>query len=133
MGIHGIGTGDSVWKETGKAQRNNSGIAFADQMADLIGRNQKDEKNVLKELPEEKSDQAGSRESETKTEIIVKPDGSRVLVTTMSIGGMETTMSLEISKPTKMPYENAKPDTGNIPMAENDTLSDEMQGILNGK
>ena len=56
-----------------------------------------------------------------------------MLVTTMSIGGMETTMSLEISKPTKMPYENAKPDTGNIPMAENDTLSDEMQGILNGK
>lgn len=38
-------------------------------------------------------------ESETKTEIIVKPDGSRVLVITTVTGGLETTMSLEIAKP----------------------------------
>lgn len=38
-------------------------------------------------------------ESETKTEIIVKPDGSRVLVITTMTGGLETTMSLEIAKP----------------------------------
>ncbi|MCI8482880.1 MAG: hypothetical protein HFH41_00905 [Lachnospiraceae bacterium] len=38
----------------------------------------------------------------TDTEIIVKPDGSRVLVMTMHIGSMETTMSMEISKPTDM-------------------------------
>ena len=47
-------------------------------------------------------------ESEAKTEIITKPDGSRVLVMTMSIGGMETTMSLEISKPTEAPNGNSK-------------------------
>lgn len=40
------------------------------------------------------------QEEKTKTEIVVKPDGSRVLVVTMAVGGMETTMSLEISKPT---------------------------------
>ena len=50
--------------------------------------------------------QVDRQESETKTEIIAKPDGSRVLVMTMSIGGMETTMSLEISKPTEAPNEN---------------------------
>lgn len=38
----------------------------------------------------------------TDTEILVKPDGSRVLVMTMHIGSMETTMSMEISKPTDM-------------------------------
>ena len=68
-------------------------------------------------------------ESESKTEIIVKPDGSRVRVRTMSIGGMETTMCLEISKPTEAPTENTKQDTNNTPMAENDTVSDEMSNI----
>lgn len=41
-------------------------------------------------------------ESDTKTDIIVKPDGSRVLVITTNIGGMESTMSLELSGPTNM-------------------------------
>ena len=39
--------------------------------------------------------------------IYVKPDGSRVLVVTMNFGGIETTMSLEISKPTAI--QNANP------------------------
>lgn len=38
-------------------------------------------------------------QEKTETEIIVKPDGSRVLVTTVHIGGTETVMSMEISKP----------------------------------
>ena len=77
-------------------------------------------------------EQVDGQESETKTEIIVKPDGSRVLVMTMSIGGMETTMSLEISKPTEAPNENSKQDTNNnMPSAdaEMDTASDEMSNI----
>ncbi|MDE7253791.1 MAG: hypothetical protein K2O32_12730 [Acetatifactor sp.] len=78
-------------------------------------------------LSDEESEQAVGQESESKTEIIVKPDGSRVLVMTMSIGGMETTMSLEISKPTKAPNETSRQDTDNqAPTAENDMVSDEM-------
>lgn len=46
-------------------------------------------------------------EAQTETDIIVKPDGSRVLVITMNIGGMETTMSLKISEPTDMPNDSA--------------------------
>ena len=44
---------------------------------------------------------AGSttKSEETQSDIVVKPDGSRVLVVTVNIGGMETSMSLEISKP----------------------------------
>ena len=90
-------------------------------------------KNPLLEQEEDVSDeelkQEDKQESESKTEIIVKPDGSRVLVMTMSIGGMETTMSLEISKPTEAPNENSEHDTNNTPTAENDTGSNEMSNV----
>ncbi|MEY8390704.1 hypothetical protein AALA98_04910 [Lachnospiraceae bacterium 45-W7] len=78
------------------------------------------------------SESAGGQESKSKTEIIVKPDGSRVLVMTMSIGGMETTMSLEISKPTNVPNVNSKQDTeNNMPVAEDDSISDKVSVISN--
>lgn len=83
-------------------------------------------------LADKESEKADRQESKTKTDIIIRPDGSRVLVMTMSIGGMETTMSLEISKPTEAPNENSKQDTdNNMPStdAEMDTVSDEMSNI----
>ena len=86
---------------------------------------QEDDDNVS----DEELKQEDKQESESKTEIIVKPDGSRVLVMTMSIGGMETTMSLEISKPTEAPNENSEHDTNNTPTAENDTVSNEMSNV----
>ena len=90
-------------------------------------------KNPLLEQEEDVSDeelkQEDKQESESKTEIIVKPDGSRVLVMTMRIGGMETTMSLEISKPTEAPNDNSEHDTTNTPAAENDTVSNEMSNV----
>ncbi len=70
------------------------------------------------------SDTKAGRKSETDTEMIVKPDGSRVLVMTMNVGGMETTMSLEISKPTKAPNENAKQDAD-----EHNAVSDEIPHV----
>ena len=54
------------------------------------------------------NDQTNDRETGTKSDIIVKPDGSRVLVVTMNVGGMQTTMSIEIAKPTDMPNGNSK-------------------------
>nr|WP_300663183.1 hypothetical protein [uncultured Acetatifactor sp.] len=81
------------------------------------------------DVSDEESKQEDKQESESKTEIIVKPDGSRVLVMTMSIGGMETTMSLEISKPTEAPNENSEHDANNTPTAENDTVSNEMSNV----
>ena len=81
------------------------------------------------DVSDEESKQEDKQESESKTEIIVKPDGSRVLVMTMSIGGMETTMSLEISKPTEAPNENSEHDTNNTPTTENDTVSNEMSNV----
>ena len=84
------------------------------------------------DVSDEELEQVDKQESESKTDIIVKPDGSRVLVMTMSIGGMETTMSLEISKPTKAPNENSEHDTdNNMPSDDTgmDTVSDEMSNI----
>ncbi len=43
------------------------------------------------------ADREETGDGSSKTNIIVKPDGSRVLVVTMNIGGMETNMSLKIS------------------------------------
>lgn len=83
-------------------------------------------------LSDEELEQVDRQESETQTDIIVKPDGSRVLVVTMSIGGMETTMSLEISKPTEAPNENSEHDTdNNMPSDDTgmDAVSDGMSNI----
>lgn len=45
-----------------------------------------------KEMPEEE---------ETKTEIVVRPDGSKVLMITVTVGGQEAVASVELSKPSK--------------------------------
>lgn len=101
MNVNGIGTtGYPAWYETRKSQQNTTGKGFANQVD-----------KVEKVLSDEELEQTANQESETKTDIIVKPDGSRVLVMTMSVGGMETNMSLEISKPTKILNENLKQDT----------------------
>ena len=42
----------------------------------------------------------------------------------MSIGGMETTMSLEISKPTDMPNASRQEDVGGLQEDMGDLLSD---------
>ncbi|AOT72297.1 hypothetical protein [Geosporobacter ferrireducens] len=70
-----------------------------------------------------------SQESETSTNIIVKPDGSRVLVVTMNIGGMETTMSMEISKPTEFPNEQAVDDTETKQLGQG--IADEAEVMVN--
>lgn len=57
------------------------------------------------DISEEMSDDPEESESASKADIIVKPDGTRVLVITTNIGGMEMTMNLKIAEPTNEPYE----------------------------
>lgn len=77
--------------------------------AALLRRQEAEKETETKQLELQRSgeerEQNDVPESETRTDIIVKPDGSRVLVVTMSVGGIETTMSLEISKPTALQNE----------------------------
>ncbi|MCI8370846.1 MAG: hypothetical protein HFI75_00330 [Lachnospiraceae bacterium] len=48
------------------------------------------------------AEQALDAESGGDSQIVVRPDGSRILVVTTKIGDMETTMSIELSKPTQI-------------------------------
>ena len=60
------------------------------------------ENAVLKENEDSEKSMENQEKTDSKTNIIVKADGSRVLMITTKIGGMESVMSLEISKPTDM-------------------------------
>ncbi|HEX3077820.1 MAG TPA: hypothetical protein VHQ24_13235 [Lachnospiraceae bacterium] len=53
----------------------------------------------ISDIRKKKSDSA----SDTDSNIVVKPDGSKVLVVTTKVGGMETTMSIKLSEPTLFP------------------------------
>lgn len=68
---------------------------------------------------------AGSNESASDSDIIVKADGSRVLVITMKIGGMQTTMSLKLSEPTELQDNEAGND-------ESDGIDSEHWRSVNG-
>lgn len=60
------------------------------------------ENAALKENEDSEKSTKNQEKTDSKTNIIVKADGSRVLMITTKIGGMESVMSLEISKPTDM-------------------------------
>lgn len=59
------------------------------------------------EVEEKKQDQE-TEQPRTESQIIVKSDGSRVLLVTTNFGGMQTTMSLEICEPTALQSNVAK-------------------------
>ncbi len=60
---------------------------------------------------EESQNREISDEEQTKSEIVVKPDGSRILMVTMSVGGMETTISIKISEPTSIQNDSNSPNS----------------------
>lgn len=88
----------------------------------------KQQTNIKKTIIDEKTTHKNKKEeAKTDTEIIVKPDGSRVLIVTTDIGGMKTTMSLEISKPTDMPNESNQENNDNLEQdIKNNILSEEI-------
>ena len=51
---------------------------------------------------------SSGQDTSTSSEIIVRPDGSRVLMITVEIGGTQTAMSLQISEPTDMQNDISK-------------------------
>lgn len=63
-----------------------------------IRRNVLLKEDVAKKEEAEQESMSG-KESDVDTEVIVRPDGSRVLMMTVNIGGMSTTMSMKISEP----------------------------------
>ncbi|MFT3984926.1 MAG: hypothetical protein QM697_13545 [Lachnospiraceae bacterium] len=80
----------------GNQQKNIRTDQFLELLNDKQSKSEttRDEYKKMETLPCEKT--------QTDSQIIVKADGSRVLVMAIRIAGMETTMSLEISKPTQL-------------------------------
>lgn len=58
-----------------------------------------DSLNAKVENEEEKEEMPD--EEETRTEIVVRPDGSKVLMITVTVGSQEAVTSVELAKPTK--------------------------------
>ena len=100
MNINGLG---NIYDRTYELHRSNKG---EQSFAKLLDKVNEDKNNVtdmsIKESSEEKSDEKKDmpEEEETKTEIVVRPDGSKVLMITVSVGGQEAVTSVELAKPT---------------------------------
>lgn len=59
-----------------------------------------EDKSALESSKQEEDSK--EEESKTDTQILVRPDGSRVLLIKVMVAGMETTVSLKLSEATKM-------------------------------
>ncbi len=82
-----------------------------DMITELLkDRNKSCDEKIDESDDDDDDDESSVNKSETDSNVIVKADGSRVLEVTMKIGGTETTMCIEISKPTDMINEMNKSD-----------------------
>ena len=83
----------------------NNGNKFKEQLNAVSNYDEEQElmeSTALKENEDSEKSTENQEKTDSKTNIIVKADGSRVLMITTKIGGMESVMSLEISKSTDM-------------------------------
>ena len=91
MNINGLG---NIYDRTYTAHRTNkneqSFTELMEKADDSINSKVKNE-DEKKDMPEEE---------ETRTEIVVRPDGSKVLMITVTVGGQEAVTSVELAKPT---------------------------------
>ena len=92
MHINGIG---NIYNRTYTTYQANKNVQpFADVLdhADNSFSTKVENEEEKEELPDEE---------ETRTEIVVRPDGSKVLMITVTVGGQEAVTSVELAKPTK--------------------------------
>jgi len=116
-----------------KTQRNITETAFTNRIAEL---NEADTDSQTSDRAIEKKatdETAFRQDTKTESEIIVKPDGSRVLMITMNIGGTQASMSLRISDPTDMQNNISKQENHNsdAPVNTAALTSDEISGSVN--
>lgn len=101
MNINGLGNLYDRTHETYQSSK------YAQSFSDFLDKVNEDINNAsdmsVKESSEEKSDDKKDmpEEEETRTEIVVRPDGSKVLMITVTVGGQAAVTSVELAKPTK--------------------------------
>ena len=92
MNINGLGNIYGKTYPTYRANKNEQ--SFADLMGKADG-------DLNQEVENEDEKNEAPDEGETRTDIVVRPDGSKVLMITVTVGGQEAVTSVELSKPTK--------------------------------
>ena len=101
MNINGLG---NLYDRTNTTYRTSK---YAQSFSDFLDKINEDKNNVSdmseKESAEEKSGDKKEmpKEAETRTDIVVRPDGSKVLMITVTVGGQEAVTSVELAKPMK--------------------------------
>lgn len=83
------------------------------------------QEKAVGQTEEEQDEEKEQDEQKTDTEIVVKADGSKILMTTIRVGGTETVMSMEIAKPNILPAGNP----GSITADHNMMTSDNSAAI----
>ena len=78
---------NKLWMSQSRANKANFHLGTGVSVDDSIEEDSSDKKDI----PEEE---------ETRTEIVVRPDGSKVLMITVTVGGQEAVTSVELAKPT---------------------------------
>lgn len=129
MNIKGLG---NLCDRTHEAYQSSK---YAQSFSDFLDKVNEDINNAsdmsVKERMEEKSGDKKDmpEEEETRTEIVVRPDGSKVLMITVSVGGQEAVTSVELAKPTgeDIPSKDISGDTD-----MNDTV-DKLEARIQGE
>ena len=99
MNIGGIGSINNTICMPNRTNKN--ARSFAEFMDKANGDKNSVSDMSVKESAEEISDDKKDmpEEEETRTEVVVRPDGSKVLTITVSVGGQEAVTSVELAKP----------------------------------
>ena len=109
MNILGFGiSGGEYYTGYAKKKERASDMAFSDPL-ERSEEEKVREQDVLSEKEDEAEESGGSQ-----TQIVVKPDGSRVLMVTTRVCGMETTTSLKISDQTSLLHTASMSDVSGI-------------------
>ena len=129
MNIGGMGSINNTIYTPNRTNKNaRSFVEFMDKANEDTNN---DSDMSVKESSEEKSGDKKDmpEEEETRTEIVVRPDGSKVLMITVSVGGQEAVTSVELAKPTggDIPSKDISGDTD-----MNDTV-DKLEARIQGE
>lgn len=80
---------------------------------------------------EKAADDKKGAKSKSDTEVVTNPDGSKVLLIKTYVGGMETLMSIELSKPSPLAGEQKEPPADTIVKAADRSVGDVCDGKEN--
>lgn len=98
----------NTMKKTEAKPQKSTNVSFYDLMSIKPAEKAEEKKQEIHKRMNENTVPEQTQQNETESDVVVKPDGSRVLVVTMNIRGVASTMSMKLSDPTIMPNDIAR-------------------------